>query len=103
MNLSDARENGCEGMPTMKEDEAKGISGSDWWASVNLYEQQGSFMLACVTGQFIVRMGTVHWIGIQIQFSLQIRCLKNIQFDMIYLWKNTQSQRAARALTDEPE
>jgi len=83
----------------MKKDEAEGIAGSDWWASVNLCVQQGSFMLAWVTGQFIVRMGTVHRIGIQIQFSLQIHCLKNIQADMIYICKNSQSQRAARALT----
>jgi len=28
---------------------------------------------------------------------------KNIQSDMNYIWKNTSSQRAARALTNEPE
>jgi len=32
-------------------------------------------------------MGTVHWIGLQIQYSMQIHCLKNIQFDMNYIFK----------------
>jgi len=32
-----------------------------------------------------------------------IHCFKNIQFGMNYIWKNTSSQRAARALVDQPE
>jgi len=42
----------------------------------------GSFILVRAAGQFIVRlklfskMGTVHWIGLQIQCSIQIHCFK---------------------------
>jgi len=32
-------------------------------------------------------MGTVSWIGLQIQCSIQIHCFKNIQTDMTYVFK----------------
>jgi len=32
--------------------------------------------------EIILEMGTVHWVGLQIQCSMQIHCFKNIQSDM---------------------
>jgi len=37
--------------------------------------------------EIILKMGTVHWIGLQIQCSVQIYCFKNIQSDMNYKFK----------------
>jgi len=35
----------------------------------------------------ILKMGTVHWIGLKIQCSMQIVCFKNIQSDMSYIFQ----------------
>ena len=52
--------------------------------------------------EIIIEIGIVHWIGLQIQRSIQVPS-KNIQFDMNYILKNTLLHRAARALSDEPK
>ena len=76
----------------MKQSAARALDG---WARVNLCVQQGSFVLTRVSRQLSFvwsysRMWTVHWITIWIQCSLHIHCFKNIQFDMNYIWKNTE-------------
>jgi len=37
--------------------------------------------------EIILEMGTVHWIGLQRQCSIQIHCFKNIKSDMNYISK----------------
>jgi len=53
--------------------------------------------------QIHLEMGTVSWIGLQIQCSIKIHCFKKHSVRYSLCLKNTYMHRAARALIDEPE